>query len=345
MLSQLISSESIKSVKLILRDAKQIVITSHMSPDGDAVGSSLGMKLFLSFLDIKADVVFPNASPEFLKWLPGADDVYVYDKQEAEVQELMNQADVIFALDYNAPNRIGALGELLVASEAKKIVLDHHPDPQDFCDVTISHPELSSTAELLFRFIVQMGFFPDLTAEMATCIYTGMMTDTGGFSYNSNSPEIYYIISQLLSKGIDKDSIYRRVNNTYSETRMRLQGLMLQTMKTYPSKHATLMILTQQQQQTFHMQKGDSEGFVNMPLAMKGMRMSCLMKEDEEGYVKISLRSIGNIPVNEMSNKYFNGGGHKNAAGGEFRGTLEECIIKFEEALVEYKPLLTSKNA
>jgi len=345
MISQLISSESIKSVKSILREAKQVVITTHMSPDGDAVGSALGMKLFLSSLAIPAEVVYPNASPDFLKWLPGAEEAYIYDKQPEEVQALFNKADVIFVLDYNAPNRVGDLGELLVASSAQKILLDHHPHPEDFCTVTISHPELCATAELLFRFITQMGYFPELTAEMATCIYTGMMTDTGGFSYNSNSPEIYYIIAQLLSKGIDKDSIYRRVNNTYSEARMRLKGLMLETMKTYPSSHATLMVLTQQQQKTFHMQKGDSEGFVNMPLAMKGMKMSCLMRESEEGYVKISLRSVGDIPVNQMSNKYFNGGGHNNAAGGEFRGTLEECIKNFEEALEEYKPLLTRKNA
>ena len=345
MLSQIIAPESIKAAKLILRDATKAVITVHVSPDGDAVGSSLGMRLFLSLLDIDAAVVFPNACPEFLKWMPGSEDVYIYDHQQAEVQELMSQADVLFAMDYNAASRIGALGEFFLASSAKKILLDHHPYPEDFCEVTMSHSELSSTAELLFRFITQMGYYPELSADMATCIYTGMMTDTGSFTYNSNSPEIYFIISQLLSKGIDKDFIYRRVNNTYTEARMRLQGLMLQTMKTYPSKHATLMLLTKQQQQTFHMQKGDSEGFVNMPLAMNGMKMSCLMKEGEDGQIKISLRSIGNIPVNEISSKYFNGGGHKNAAGGEFIGTLEECILKYEEALMEYKPLLTSKTA
>lgn len=345
MLSQLISSESIKSVKSILRDAKKVVITAHISPDGDAVGSALGLRLFLSLLDIQATVVFPNSSPTFLDWMSGAKEAYTYDEQQAEVATLFEEADVLFAVDYNAPSRIGPLAERFVGSSAKKILLDHHPYPEDFCDVTMSHPELSSTAELLFRFITQMGYYPELTTEIASCIYTGMMTDTGSFTYNSNSPEIYFIIAQLLSKGIDKDAIYRCVNNTYTESRMRLQGLMLQTMKTYPSSHATLLLLTKEQQETYHMQKGDSEGFVNMPLAMSGMKMTCLMKEGDDDQIKISLRSVGDIPVNEISSKYFNGGGHKNAAGGEYRGSLKSCIEKFEEALREYKPLLTSKKA
>ena len=205
----------------------------------------------------------------------------------------------------------------------EKILIDHHLHPEDFCRIVISHPEISSTSELVFRLICRMGYFSDISREGAECIYTGMMTDTGGFTYNSNNREIYFIISELLSKGIDKDAIYRKVFNTYSESRLRLMGYVLSQMKVYPDYHAALISLTKAEQSRFDYIRGDSEGFVNIPLSIKGVIFSCFLREDtEKPMIKISLRSVGTFPCNRLAAEFFGGGGHLNASGGEFYGTM-----------------------
>ena len=224
----------------------------------------------------------------------------------------------------------------------RRVLIDHHLHPEDFCRVTISHPEISSTSELVFRLICRMGYFEDITREGAECIYTGMMTDTGGFTYNSNSREIYFIISELLSKGIDKDEIYRKVFNTYSEGRLRLMGYVLyDKMEDFPQFRAALIWLTKEEQGRFQYVKGDTEGFVNIPLQMKGICFSVFLREDtEKNMIKVSLRSVGAFPCNQVASEFFNGGGHLNASGGEFYGTMEEAIERFKQALVKYEPLL-----
>jgi phosphoesterase RecJ-like protein len=220
-------------------------------------------------------------------------------------------------------------------------MIDHHLYPEDFCRITISHPEISSTSELVFRLICRMGYFSDISKEGAECIYTGMMTDTGGFTYNSNNREIYFIISELLSKGIDKDDIYRKVYNTYSESRLRLMGYVLSNMKVYKDYNSALISLTKEEQGKFDYIKGDSEGFVNIPLSIKNVCFSCFLREDtEKKMIKISLRSVGKFPCNRLAAEFFNGGGHLNASGGEFYGTMEEAVKVFEQALEKYKPLL-----
>ena len=203
----------------------------------------------------------------------------------------------------------------------------------------------SSTSELVFRLICRMGYFSDITKEGAECIYTGMMTDTGGFTYNSNNREIYFIISELLSKGIDKDDIYRKVYNTYSESRLRLMGHVLSQMKVYPEHRAALITLTKKEQGNFNYIRGDSEGFVNIPLSIKNVVFSCFLREDtEKPMIKVSLRSVGSFPCNRLATEFFNGGGHLNASGGEFYGTLEEAKKVLELALEKFKPLLNAKG-
>ena len=198
---------------------------------------------------------------------------------------------------------------------------------------------------MVFRLICRMGYFEDITKEAAECIYTGMMTDTGGFTYNSNNREIYFIISELLSKGIDKDAIYRKVFNTYSESRLRLMGHVLTQMKTYPEHRAALISLTEKEQKRFNYIRGDSEGFVNIPLSIKNVVLSCFLREDtEKPMIKISLRSVGSFPCNKLAAEFFNGGGHLNASGGEFYGTMEEARKVFEQAIEKYKPLLNAKR-
>ena len=288
-----------------------------------------------------ANGIVPNAFPDFLKWMPGSKDILLYDRYKEFADKLIAEADVICCLDFNATSRIDAMKEAVLASPARKILIDHHLHPEDFCKITISHPQISSTSELVFRLICRMGYFSDITRECAECIYTGMMTDTGGFTYNSNNREIYFIISELLTKGIDKDEIYRKVFNTYSESRLRLMGHVLTQMKVYHEHRAALITLTKKEQSQFSYIRGDSEGFVNIPLSIKNVVFSCFLREDtERPMIKVSLRSVGTFPCNQLAAEFFGGGGHLNASGGEFYGTMEEAKKVFEQALEKYKPLL-----
>lgn len=344
MLTKVIEQSKIDHFTKWLERADKVVIVSHVAPDGDAIGSSLGLWHFLNTQDKTVNVIVPNAFPDFLKWMPGSEDVLLYDHYKDFADQLIAEADIVCCLDFNAIHRIDAMKESVLASSGRKILIDHHPHPEDFCNITISHPEISSTSELIFRLICRMGAFSDITKEGAECIYTGMMTDTGGFTYNSNGREIYFIISELLSKGIDKDDIYRKVFNTYSESRLRLMGYVLSQMKVYPEHHAALISLTKNEQSKFDYIRGDSEGFVNIPLSIKNVVFSCFLREDtEKPMIKISLRSIGTFPCNQLAAEFFNGGGHLNASGGEFYGTMEEAKVVFEQALDKFKPLLQSR--
>lgn len=344
MLTQIIDQAKINRFARWTGRAGKIVIVSHVSPDGDAVGSSLGLRHFLLSRGKEADVIVPNAFPDFLKWMPGSQDILQYDRHKELARRLIAEADVICCLDFNAIRRIDAMGEAVLDAPGRKILIDHHLGPEGFCGVAISHPEVSSTSELVFRLIWGMGCSEGITKEGAECIYTGMMTDTGGFTYNSNNREIYFIIGELLSKGIDKDAIYRQVYNACSESRLRLMGHVLSRMVVYPGFHAALITLAKREQRRFGYIRGDSEGFVNIPLSIKGMALSCFLREDtEKPAVKVSLRSAGSFPCNRLAAEFFGGGGHLNAAGGEFRGTVEDARKVFEQALERYKPLLDAK--
>lgn len=341
MLSKVIHQPSIERFSRWLGHAERIVIVSHISPDGDAVGSSLGLMHYFKKLDKNATVIVPNAFPDFFKWMPGSSEVVFYDRERGKAEQLIANAEIICCLDFNAISRIGEMGNSVKAASCKKIMIDHHLHPENFCDIVISHPEISSTSELIFRFICGLGDFDNITYEGAQCIYTGMMTDTGGFTYNSNNREIYFIISELLSKGIDKDDIYRKVFNTYSESRLRLMGFILSNMKVYKEHHTALISLTAAEQSNFNYIRGDSEGFVNIPLSIKEVIFSCFLREDtEKKMIKISLRSVGTFPCNKVAAEFFNGGGHLNASGGEFYGTMEEAKATFEKAIEKYKTLL-----
>ena len=345
MLTKVIEQAKIDHFTKWFERADKIVIVSHVSPDGDAIGSSLGLYHFLDSQEKTVNVIVPNAFPDFLKWMPGSKDIFLYDRYKEFADKLLAEADVICCLDFNALKRIEDMADAVAASPARKILIDHHLYPEDFCKITMSYPKISSTSELVFRLICRMGYFDEISKEGAECIYTGMMTDTGGFTYNSNNREIYFIISELLSKGIDKDDIYRKVYNTYSESRLRLMGYVLSNMTVYSDCNSALITLTKAEQSKFHYIKGDSEGFVNIPLSIKNVRFSCFLREDtEKPMIKISLRSVGTFPCNQLAAEFFNGGGHLNASGGEFFGTMEEAKAVFEKALEKYKPLLTAKN-
>ena len=346
MLSKIISQANVDHVERWFERAEKIVIVSHVSPDGDAIGSSLGLYHFLTVHEKSVHVIVPNAFPDFLKWMPGAKEIIQYNRYREFADKLLMEADVVCVLDLNALSRLDDMQGAVTNSPARKILVDHHLYPEDFCRITISHPHISSTSELVFRLICQLGNFSDINKEATECIYTGMMTDTGAFTYNSNDREIYLIIGELLSKGIDKDWIYRQVYNNCSEARLRLKGYVLcEKMQIFPEFHAALITLSRKEQNKFHYMKGDTEGLVNIPLSVKGVCFSVFLREDtEKDMVKVSLRSVGAFPCNKVASEFFNGGGHLNASGGEFFGPLEDAIVLFKRALVKFEDQLLGKK-
>ena len=340
MITKIIAETEIQKAKKYIDHADKIVIVTHISPDGDAIGSSLGLYHFLLEMDKQVNIIIPNEFPEFLGWMQGSREIIIHEKNPQIAEETIAAAELIFCLDFNVLKRIEKLGPFVTQSKAKKVMLDHHLSPDNFCNITMSYPQISSTSEMIFRFICRMGFFEEINKACAECIYSGMMTDTGAFTYNSNNPEIYYIIGELLKKGIDKDKIYALVYNTSSIDRLRFQGYVIhEKMKTFPEYKTSLITISQKELDKFNFKKGDTEGFVNIPLSSNEIIFSALIKEDK-GYVKISLRSKGNVPCNQFAAKYFNGGGHLNAAGGEYFGSFNDAIKHFENVLPEYKTFL-----
>lgn len=325
MLRRIINDVQVRELRRMLNVAQNIVITCHVSPDGDAVGSSLCLLHLLHRMGKVAHVVTPDMIPSSLTFLPGLKDVVVFTRQELMAKHFMENADLIVCLDFNALYRVDRLSTLLKEAKAKKVLIDHHLDPEDFADLTISYPKMSSTCELLFRLIYATGLMKFMSKWSATCLYTGMMTDTGNFTYNSNDPDLYLMIAELLRFGIDKDNIYNMAMNTFSVDRLRLMGYALsEKMELFPEVGGALIELTHEELVKFHYQRGDTESLVNRPLAIPGIYWSIFLRDDVE-YIKVSARSTGDFAVNGYCEQYFSGGGHKNAAGGEFRGSMEDA--------------------
>jgi phosphoesterase RecJ-like protein len=339
MISKIIQEDKIQKIHKYIDRGDTFVIVSHVSPDGDSLGSSLALYHFLTNCGKdNVSVIVPNRFPSFYNWMTGRKEIIVHAKYPEFAEQLIREADVIFCLDFNEPKRQEGMASAVLAAEGRKVMIDHHLNPDDFCRVVVSYPEMSSTSEMIFRLICRMGMFNLIDKKTAECIYTGMMTDTGSFTYNSNKPEVYTIVGELIKKGVDKDLIYRKVNHVYSESRLRLMGYALyEKMKIYPEQHAALITLSKEELSRFNYQSGDTEGFVNMPLSIEGITFTVFLREDEN-CVKVSLRSVGDFPVNEFSGKYFNGGGHLNASGGEYYGPPEEAVALFEKGLAEFNP-------
>ena len=288
MLTRIIAPEHVTKFKEWQNECKQFVIIAHTNPDGDAIGSSLALYHYLKYLRKNVCVIMPNQFPDFLRWLPGADNIMNYDYYTDVANRKIAEADVICCLDFNKLDRVDDIAEKVRESKARKVMIDHHLDPEHFADITISHPDQSSTCELLYRFLCDLGYYYKMNTTVATCIYTGMMTDTGGFTYNSNNPELFFIVSMLLQKHVDKDLVYRKVNYNFSASRLFLQGQVLSDMEVLPDYHTAILTLTKEQQQKYHYSKGDSEGFVNIPLQIKDVIFTCFLREDtEKDIVKI----------------------------------------------------------
>jgi len=332
-----IKDSTIQQVEKVLKNVKKIAIISHFNPDGDAIGSSLALYHYLSEKEFDVSVVIPNRAPRFLHWLPGCRKIYVFDEDIDSSKSLLNDAELIFFLDFNVINRTQGMEEFIKNLSTQKILIDHHPDPEYFADITISSTEVSSTSELLYEFLTSLKAGSDINKDIAECLYTGIMTDTGSFSYNSSSPDTYYIVSKLIEQGIDKDKIYWQVYDNYSVDRMRLLGYCLnQKMKVLPEYASAYISITRNELEKYNYEPGDSEGFVNYPLSIKGIVFSVIFIEHEE-HIKISFRSKGDFHANHFAMKHFNGGGHRNAAGGYSDKALDETLNKFEKELHQYK--------
>jgi phosphoesterase RecJ-like protein len=328
---------------IVKASRKRIVIISHHNPDGDAIGASLGLGNLLRKMDHQVDVLVPNRFPAFLSWMKNADKIVVYSDDKEKAIRILQESEIVFALDFNDLSRIREFDEHLNNSKAYKVLIDHHPNPAAFADLSISDTSASSTAELVYSFIKEIECINDIDREIANCIYAGIMTDTGCFSFNSSLPETFRIVGELLNYGVQKDMIYDLVYDNFTYERMRLMGYCLdQKMKFFPQYKTAYISLTQEEMRKYNFRIGDSEGFVNLPLSVKGVRLSALFTEKKD-MIKLSLRSKGSFSVNEMASKHFNGGGHLNAAGGESYDSLEKTIKKFVNLLPEYKYELLSE--
>ena len=343
MLDNILNDQACEQLRTLVHDAETILCVCHRSADGDAIGAVLGWSECLRLMGKEPQMLVPDQYPDFLQWLPNTEKIIRYDKHKEGCDWTIQHADLIFCLDFNTISRTGDMTEALAKSPAKKVLIDHHLDPDVAADLVISRPHASSTCELVFRLCWQLGLFEQAGKHFAIPTYCGMMTDTGGFTFNSNDPDIFFIISQLLTKQINKDKIYRNVYHNYSENRIRLMGYVMYEKLVYDEAcHAAYFTLSRDDLKRFHFIKGDAEGLVNIPQQIKGLKLSISLREDteKENLVWVSLRSVDNFPCNEVAARFFNGGGHLNASGGRLECSLDEAVKITQQAIEAFKDLL-----
>lgn len=315
--------------------ADNILLISHINPDGDAIGSQLGLYHFLKSIGRNVSMLTPNNLQEFLRWMNGAELITIFTKDRSNGRKLISQADLIVMLDFNQFNRLGEAEEYVRLSKAKRIVIDHHLDPADIAELIISVPEKCSTSELVHDLIFEINGSAFISKPYAEAIYVGIITDTGNFEHGAYSPRTFRIVADLLETGIEKEKILNLIYNNFSAYRLRLQGYSLnKRMVVLPEFKTAYIFLTKEDLKEYNYVKGDTEGFVNMPLSIKGIHFTALFIE-KENFIKLSFRSKGQFPTNEFAAKYFSGGGHMNASGGEYTDTLDNTISFFLKALEE----------
>ena len=330
------SKEDLSQIKNLINTKKNIVIVTHYNPDGDAIGSSLGLKHFLSNQGFSAEVIVPNDFPKFLKWMPDTKKITIAEYKKKKASELIQNADIIFCLDFNTYSRIGILQEWVQKSHAIKILIDHHQQPDDF-DFICSDTHIPATSQMIYHFIDALEQTNLVNEEIAQCLYTGIMTDTGGFRYRSTSAITHKIIAELIEKGANPAEISSNTwdNNTIS--RLKLLSLVLGRIELTKNNSVAILWLKRDELLEFGFEKGDTDGFVNYGLSLFGVEVSALFIEDlYEDFIKISFRSKNDADVNQFARKFFNGGGHINAAGGKYHKSIEETISDFKNILKNY---------
>lgn len=333
----------LSNFKTFVTQYKNVVIVSHVNPDGDAIGSTLAFSCFLKKLGVDSKVLIPNDYPGFLAWMPGIGDIVIYDKNAEKGAQYLDDADLICYLDFNAPSRTGVMhNDLCHYNKAPRLLIDHHRDT-DFSQYAayLSEVNISSTSELVAELIQYHGFDKYLDENIATCLLVGIMTDTGSFAHSIYHPETFEICGKLLSANVDYQLIHSRIYNTFSANRLRLLGYCISSRMTIMNEYNTAYIyLTKKDLENYDYQVGDTEGVVNFPLMIDNIRMAVLITE-RQGVIRFSFRSKGDFSVHEVARADFNGGGHKNAAGGTLECSIEEAVDKFLSVLPKYKDLLT----
>ena len=332
----------IADVKELLGTPKRVCITSHRNPDGDAIGSSLGLYHYLIQLGHEITVIFPSDFPEFFSWLPDSDKIVISDTDLFRARTALQSAEVIFALDYNALDRVDKIGEIIrPLSKIPKILIDHHREPELFADFMLSDITASSTCELVYDFIHLLDDADKITTTVGDCLYTGIVTDTGSFKF-ATSPKLFRVVANLLERGVEDYRLQDLINNCLPERNLRLLGHCLANrMEILPEYKTGIIALTKKDYETFDIQRGDTEGIVNYMLSMRDVKLGCFIME-QPTIVKISMRSKGDFNVQEMCRDHFNGGGHKNASGGYSHQGLKFNIEKFKNLLPIYKDKLNS---
>lgn len=335
-------TDQIIAVKELLGQPKEIAITTHRNPDGDAYGSSLALYWYLKKLGHNVTVISPNDSPDFLKWLPGVPRIIVFEEDREIAKKTLAKAEIVFSLDYNALHRTGdIMSRTMENVEAVFIMIDHHQQPDDFAQYIFSDATKASTCELLYLFIEALGDDNLIDKNIATCLYTGIVTDTGSFKYAATTASTHEIAAGLFGKGIDHASIHHQIFDTNSYNRLQLLSTALHNLKWLPEYRVAYISLKQRELHKYHFQKGDTEGFVNYGLSLEGVVFAAIFIEDQnQGIIKMSFRSKGTFSVNEFARAHFNGGGHINAAGGRSEETLKKTVQKFINILPEYRDLI-----
>ena len=329
--------EDIRAVKKLLSEPQKIVIVPHKNPDGDAIGSTLALWHYLRNRGQEATVIAPNDYPKFLKWMSGNDEILNFEKQNSQAKSKLESATLIFTLDFNHLGRIGQMEGPLKELTVPFVMIDHHQEPADYAQVMYSDVTMSSTCEMVYNFIDYLGDTDTITPEMASCIYTGIMTDTGSFKFASTTAKTHQVAARLIEKGAESTEIHHRVFDTNTPARLHLLGAALKNMVILSDYGTAYMTLSQDELDAHEYQKGDTEGFVNYGLTLEGIIFAVIFIENkEEGIIKISFRSVGDFSVNEFARKHFEGGGHNNAAGGKSDRSLPETATYFESLLGDY---------
>lgn len=325
-----------KQIESAILSASHIVITSHKSPDGDSVGSSLGLLYFIEKLGKKAVVCHPDGAPDFLQWI-NTSPILLMTTQPDAVKEQFEKADLIFCLDYNATDRIGDMQALLEAATCKKIMIDHHLNPQDFAFITVSETEVSSTAQLIVELIEQSGNGNLLDEKIGTPLYLGILTDTGSFRFSSVQPRTHELLAKLLAGGVKHHLVHENLNDNNTASRLRLQGFaMSEKLEVLEDYQVAIISLTQEELNKYHYEKGDTDSLANLALSIKGMK-AAMMFSERDGIIKISFRSKGKEnPVNVLAAEHFNGGGHANASGGMSELSMPETLEKIKGLIPQY---------
>lgn len=337
--------QNLKAFKEYVSELRRVVIVTHVKPDADALGSSLGLAAYLKKKKHAVTVIAPSDYPEFLEWMPGNNEVVIFEKEKpAPCADLIQQSDLIFCLDFSSLNRINELGEMVRQSSAKKVLIDHHLEPEDFADFVKWDGTAASTAELVYSLIKELGDEDCIDSDLANCLYAGIMTDTGGFRHSNTNYKVLHVASELVRHGANPYLVSKLIYETNSIERLRLLGFVLsEKLKVLPEYNTAYMVLTADDLKRFASQTGDTEGLVNYGLSIKGIRLSVMITDRKEN-VKLSLRSLGNFSVNDLARKHFEGGGHRNAAGGQSNLSVEQTLQKFLNLLPEYKEELIKEG-